>query len=163
MNEKWLTGDSLSRSGRRLAIFAPSMAQGGAERGALKLAEGLTRRGFEVDLVLAAAEGPRLPEVSPDVRIVDLRARRVLTSLPRLIAYLRREEPLARVAADLGVSAMSLQRWLEQDEPVRFRPVEVEPGFAEVPTRGLVLITPRGYRVEGLEAGSLVSLLRVLE
>ena len=98
MNEKWLIGDLLSRSRGRLAIFAPSMAQGGAERGALKLAEGLTRRGFEVDLVLAAAEGPRLPEVSPDVRIVDLRARRVLTSLPRLIAYLRREEPLALIS-----------------------------------------------------------------
>ena len=104
MNEKWLTGDSLSPSGGRLAIFAPSMAQGGAERGALKLAEGLTRRGFEVDLVLAAAEGPRLPEVSPDVRIVDLRARRVLTSLPRLIAYLRREEPLALPACAISGS-----------------------------------------------------------
>jgi len=86
-----------------------------------------------------------------------------LRALAVAVAEERREEPLARVAADLGVSAMSLQRWLEQDEPVRFRPVEVEPGFAEVPTRGLVLITPRGYRVEGLEAGSLVSLLRVLE
>jgi len=98
MNERWPTGDALSPSGGRLAIFAPSMAQGGAERGALKLAEGLTRRGFEVDLVLAAAEGPRLPEVSRDVRIVDLRARRVLTSLPGLIAYLRREEPLALIS-----------------------------------------------------------------
>ena len=98
MNEKWPIGDLPSPSGARLAIFAPSMAQGGAERGALKLAEGLMRRGFEVDLVLAAAEGPRLPEVSPDVRIVDLRARRVLTSLPRLIAYLRREEPLALIS-----------------------------------------------------------------
>ena len=94
MNEPWPT-DLLSPSGGRLAIFAPSMAQGGAERGALKLAEGLTQRGFEVDLVLAAAEGPRLPEVSPDVRIVDLRARRVLTSLPGLMTYLRRERPLA--------------------------------------------------------------------
>lgn len=94
MNEQRAT-DLLPPSGGRLAIFAPSMAQGGAERGALKLAEGLTQRGFEVDLVLAAAEGPRLPEVSPDVRVVDLCARRVLTSLPGLIAYLRREQPLA--------------------------------------------------------------------
>jgi len=94
MSEPWPT-DLISPSGGRLAIFAPSMAQGGAERGALKLAEGLTQRGFEVDLVLAAAEGPRLPEVSPDVRIVDLRARRVLTSLPGLMRYLRRERPLA--------------------------------------------------------------------
>jgi glycosyltransferase involved in cell wall biosynthesis len=98
MSEQRPTDDWLSGPGGRLAIFAPSMAQGGAERGALKLAEGLTRRGFEVDLVLAAAEGPRLPEVSPDVRIVDLQARRVLTSLPGLIAYLRRERPLALIS-----------------------------------------------------------------
>lgn len=77
------------------------------------------------------------------------------------VAKARRDEPLARVAADLGVSAVSLQRWLEQEAPARFRPVEVapEPG---VEATGVVLITPRGYRVEGLEAESLVSLLRVL-
>jgi hypothetical protein len=82
------------------------------------------------------------------------------------VAEDRREEPLSRVAADLGISTVSLQRWLEQGEPVRFRPVEVEAGPSQVPvttTRGLALITPRGYRVEGLEAGELVSLLRVLE
>jgi len=82
------------------------------------------------------------------------------------VAEDRREEPLARVAAELGISTVSLQRWLEQGEPVRFRPVQVEPGIAQVlgtPARGLALITPRGYRVEGLEAAQLVSLLRVLE
>ena len=79
------------------------------------------------------------------------------------VAEERREEPLARVAGDLGVSVMSLQRWLEQSEPVGFRPVEVEPGSAGMGAGGLVLITPRVYRVEGLEAGALVSLLRVLE
>lgn len=79
------------------------------------------------------------------------------------LAQERKEEPLARVAADLGVSTASLQRWLEQGEPVGFRLVEIESGPGEVPARGLVLITPRGYRVEGLEAGVLVSLLRVLE
>jgi transposase-like protein len=81
------------------------------------------------------------------------------------VAEDRREEPLSRVAADLGISAVSLQRWLEQSEPIRFRPVEVEVASAEVPetpARGLALITPRGYRVEGLEAAELVSLLRVL-
>lgn len=83
---------------KRLAIFAPSMAAGGAERGALKLAEGFARRGFDVDLVLAAAEGPRLSELPADVRLVDLRSRRVLTSLPGLVRYLRREKPYALVS-----------------------------------------------------------------
>ena len=80
---------------RRLAIFAPSMAGGGAERVALKLAEGFVDRGFEVDLVLSAAEGPRMTEVRDDVRVVDLDARRVLTSLPALARYLAKERPLA--------------------------------------------------------------------
>jgi hypothetical protein len=75
----------------------------------------------------------------------------------------RRQEPLGRVAADLGVSAVSLQRWLEQGETAVFRPVEIEPIPAAAPAGGLALITPRGYRVEGLEAGVLISLLRVLE
>lgn len=86
-----------------------------------------------------------------------------LRALAVAVAQERREEPLARVAADLGVSAVSLQRWLEQGEPAGFRPVEIEPSPVATLARGLALITPRGYRVEGLEAGVLVSLLRVLE
>src|SRR3990170_5551667 len=77
----------------KIAIFAPSMAGGGAERGAVKLAEGLVRRGFDVDLVLAAAEGPRLEEIPAEVRLVDLGAGRVAGSLPGLVRYLRREKP----------------------------------------------------------------------
>lgn len=101
---------------KRLAIFAPSMAGGGAERGALKLAEGLAHRGFRVDLVLAAAEGPRLAEVSDEVRVVDLDARRVLTSLPGLIRYLREEKPLALAsfldhANVIALSASRLARY----------------------------------------------------
>lgn len=89
-----MAGDH-GRYGQRLAIFVPSMAGGGAERGALKLAEGLAERGFDVDLVLAAADGPRMREVPCQVRVVDLRARRVATSLPALARYLRRERPSA--------------------------------------------------------------------
>lgn len=85
-----------------------------------------------------------------------------LRALAVAVAQERRDEPLARVAADLGVSAVSLQRWCDQGEPACFRPVEVDPEPSRVPATGLVLITPRGYRVEGLEAEALVSFLRVL-
>lgn len=86
---------NLGMTRKRLAVFAPSMAEGGAERGALKLAEGLAQRGFDVDLVLANAEGPRLAEIPAEVRLVDLGARRVLSCLPGLVRYLRREKPVA--------------------------------------------------------------------
>ena len=85
----------VSEPPRRLAIFIPSMRGGGAERIILNLAEGFTRRGFAIDLVLAQAEGPYLAEVSDSVRVVDLKASRVLRSLPALVRYLRRERPQA--------------------------------------------------------------------
>lgn len=98
--------------GNRLAIFAPSMAGGGAERGALKLAEGLIDRGFDVDLVLAAAKGPRMAEIPPRARVIDLDARRVATSLPALARYLRLEKPraLASVLDHANVVALSARK-----------------------------------------------------
>jgi glycosyltransferase involved in cell wall biosynthesis len=94
-HETALTETANGRAAGRLAVFAPSMVEGGAERGALKLAEGLAKRGFDVDLVLASAKGPRLAEIPAEVRLVDLGARRVLSSLPALVRYLRREKPQA--------------------------------------------------------------------
>ncbi len=76
-----------------IAFFLPGLQGGGAERVILNLAQGITERGLPVDLVLAAAEGPLLDQVPPGVRLVDLRAPRVLRSVGPLAGYLRRERP----------------------------------------------------------------------
>lgn len=81
------------------ALYLPSLRGGGAERVMVVLANGFAARGHPVDLVLAKAEGPYLPEVSPAVRVIDLNSHRVLASLPGLIAYLRRERPRAMLSA----------------------------------------------------------------
>ena len=57
------------------------------------LAQGFAARGFRVDLVLARARGPYLKEVPSSVRVVDLGARSVLRSLPKLRRYLRAARP----------------------------------------------------------------------
>ncbi len=77
----------------RLAIFLPGLYGGGAERTMLKLAGGMARRGYGVDLVLVRAEGPYLAEVPAGVRLVDLRAARSILSVVSLVRYLRRERP----------------------------------------------------------------------
>jgi hypothetical protein len=88
-----------------------------------------------------------------------------LRRLAVAVAQERSAEPLSRIARELGVSVVSLQRWIEREEPARFRPVQVlataEPDHSG-PARGLSLITPRGYRVEGLDAASLATLLGAL-
>ncbi|HEX9659684.1 MAG TPA: glycosyltransferase, partial [Rhodothermales bacterium] len=82
-----------------VALFLPYLASGGAEHVMLHIARGLADEGFRVDLVLAEAKGPRLKHVSPKVRVVDLKARRVIRSLPGLVRYLRSERPTALVSA----------------------------------------------------------------
>jgi glycosyltransferase involved in cell wall biosynthesis len=92
----------------RLAIFISSMRGGGAQRAMLNLAQGIARRGYAVDLVLARAEGPYLADVPASVRVVDLKAARVLSGLPALIRYLRRERPQAMVSALAYVNIVAL-------------------------------------------------------
>jgi glycosyltransferase involved in cell wall biosynthesis len=85
--------------GKRIAIFLPSLNGGGAERVMVTLANAFVKRGYEVDLVLATAQGPYLKNVNPEVRIVDLKARRVVVALLPLVLYFRRERPSVMLAA----------------------------------------------------------------
>jgi len=71
---------------------------------------------------------------------------------------------LGRMAEELGIGPATLTRWLERcgaGEPLR--PVEVqreeaEPGQAS----SLVVVTPSGWRIEGLRLVDIPELLRAL-
>ncbi|NLG84439.1 MAG: glycosyltransferase [Firmicutes bacterium] len=83
----------------KVALFLPSLRGGGAERVMVNLAQGFAAQGLKVDLVLAKAEGPYLSQVSPEVRVVDLKVSRVLACLPGLVRYLRQVRPQALLSA----------------------------------------------------------------
>jgi len=111
---------SVSTNGHgRVAIFTADMGGGGAERAMLKLAGGVARRGYPVDLVLSRAGGDYLPEVPETVRVVDLDAGRVLTSLPGLVRYLRRERPSVMLTSLNHVNIVGL--WARRLSGVRTR------------------------------------------
>lgn len=82
----------------------------------------------------------------------------------RILEYFHRRRaegaPQKTVAAEVGVSWMTLRRWLDDESPepcTRLVPVElVEP--AQV----LTLVTPRGFRLEGLTPRQALDLLRHL-
>jgi transcriptional regulator with XRE-family HTH domain len=71
---------------------------------------------------------------------------------------------LAAVAAELGVSESSLARWTSAEQVVEVEGVLREVQVVRPVSRvaGLTLVTPRGYRVEGLDAEGAMRLLREL-
>src|SRR5713101_1116320 len=83
----------------RVAVFVPTLAFGGVERVMLNLAQGFCERGFEVDVVTPRVEGEFQGHVPREARLVNLRAGRVLASLPKLVRYLQRERPAAVLTA----------------------------------------------------------------
>jgi glycosyltransferase involved in cell wall biosynthesis len=100
---------------QRIAIYTASLRVGGAERFVVNLAAELVRRGYPVDIVLASAEGPLLEQAPPEARIIDLRARQVSRSVPRLMGYLRAEHPAAMLTLQThcniaGILAQKLAR-----------------------------------------------------
>lgn len=89
----------LSNKKNRVAIFIPSLTSGGAERFAVTLANGFADRGSSVDLVLARETGFFLSDVTSSVNVVELQARRTLTSLPGLVGYIRKARPQSMLSA----------------------------------------------------------------
>jgi glycosyltransferase involved in cell wall biosynthesis len=65
----------------------------------VNLVQGIVQRGEPVDLALAVAEGVFLDQLPPQVRVVDLRAGRLIGSLVPLIRYLRRERPRVLISS----------------------------------------------------------------
>lgn len=64
------------------------------------------------------------------------------------------------IAKQLGLSQSGLNRWLEGAGQSKLRPVRI--AQAPAPRTKMVLITPGGYRLEGLDAASAADVLRRL-
>jgi glycosyltransferase involved in cell wall biosynthesis len=105
---------------RPIAFYLPSLFGGGAERVIVNLAQGITERGLPVDVVVGAARGDFLGQLPPAVRLVDLRASRVLRSLGPLRRYLRRERPRILVSSlsHANVVALWAAKLARQGTPV---------------------------------------------
>jgi len=72
--------------------------------------------------------------------------------------------PFVRVARELGLPTKSLARWLRFRPTPGLRPVAVRPDPAPPSpfAAGVVLVTPHGFRIEGLDRDGLVALLHAL-
>jgi len=102
---------------RRIGIFMSFSGEGGVERMVSNLAQGMLDAGYQVDFVLARAQGRHLDSIPDGVRLIKLGKRHTLGALPGLTAYLRREKPSALLAAkDRGIRVAILARFLARSD-----------------------------------------------
>lgn len=85
---------------RSVAIYLPCLQAGGAERSMILLADGLSRRGVRVS-ILVHSNMSRPAGLGPRVEIIDLGVRRSMAALPGLIRFLRKNR------TDIFVSALT--------------------------------------------------------
>jgi transposase-like protein len=71
--------------------------------------------------------------------------------------------PVAAIARELGLRPSALRLWLKEPQAKpRLRRVALEGAPVSPVTAAPTLVTPHGFRVEGLDVGSLTALLRGL-
>ena len=98
---------------KQLSFFLPNLAGGGAERMIVNLSNEIASRGYRVDLVLLATEGPYLSEVTNRVEVIDLEAPEwpgyaAMGGAPRLRSYIREERPDALLSALTRTNVVAL-------------------------------------------------------
>jgi len=92
----------------RIALFHPCLVAGGIPRVFVNLARGFLEQGFAVDLVQATRGSGFRHAVPERVRLIDLNARRALTSLPSLIRYFQRERPRVVIAGAVQTNLVAV-------------------------------------------------------
>lgn len=94
---------------KKIAFFLPSMVDGGAERVTLNLIRYLAQHyDYTIDLVLVSATGAFMGLVPDNVRVIDLKGNRTLTSAIDLVRYLRNERPHALFSGMAYVNVIAL-------------------------------------------------------
>jgi glycosyltransferase involved in cell wall biosynthesis len=83
----------------RIAVFVSFSGRGGVERMMINLSEGLAALDCQVDLVIVKAKTTRLDALPSTVNLVKLPSSHTMSSLPALVAYLRRARPVALLSA----------------------------------------------------------------
>lgn len=81
-----------------IAIFMPNLKGGGAERVSVNLANELSLRGYSVEFVLLSATGDFMADLLPNIRVVNLKVRRLRGAVFPLMCYLRQSRPAAVLA-----------------------------------------------------------------
>ena len=101
----------------KICMFMADFGGGGAERVMVNVANGLSKRGYGVEFVLARAVGPYRSQVNAEIRTLALSPRLSL-AFPNLLRYLRESQPECILAAgEHACMLAALARWIGRAKP----------------------------------------------
>lgn len=92
----------------KIAFFLPSLEGGGTERNTVNLINGLSKRNFEISLILGYIKGPFVKEVSKEISVINLNTQHFYLLLFKFIKYFRKESPDIFVSAFPHINIISI-------------------------------------------------------
>lgn len=100
-------------NGPLLSFFIPDLTVGGAEQVTVAIVNGLSERGYNVELLLSRSQGKLIPQLENHLEVVVLPPSKttvlgVGANIPWLVSYLRRKKPAALFPHLCHVSVVSL-------------------------------------------------------
>jgi len=152
---------------KRIAIFIPSLGGGGAEKNIVTLANGFRNAGIRVELILADRTGPNLERLNADIRIIDLKTRKVSRSVFKLANYLRDSKPdvLLSTLSHANIAALFAAKLSNTDTRLVIREAttvlpRTHRSFSYLVILSLMkLLYPKADRVVAISQGVAKSLL----
>jgi glycosyltransferase involved in cell wall biosynthesis len=91
-----------------IAIYLRTIYDCGVDRVMANLAQGFIDQGLRVDLLLNSMGGKLLGQFPGEVRIINLKAPRLLSGLPKVIQYLRQARPTVLLSSGHYVNEIAL-------------------------------------------------------
>lgn len=82
----------------RIALYLATSGHSGVDRAMQHLIPELASRGYPIDLLHVRKHGPYLDPVPDNVNIIDLGTKHVYTSLPAVIRYLKKYQPVVMLS-----------------------------------------------------------------
>lgn len=92
----------------KIAIFIHGLTIGGAERVFINLANGFCKMDYDVDLVVLSGSGEFKEKVNPQIKVVDLKSKRAITSIFKLRKYITTNKPVAILSALGHINIVSI-------------------------------------------------------
>lgn len=91
----------------KISIVVHDLKGGGAEKMMVRLANGLSMLGDHVEMVLLTSGGVNKTLVSDNVNIVELNSSRTMSSIPKLVRYLKANKPDKIISALTHVNVIA--------------------------------------------------------